>query len=133
VLAFWETAWRAERRILEVASAPEFRPVFALVIATLLVGSIFYRVVEGWHLFDAFYFSVVTLATIGYGDFSPVTTLGKSFTIAYIFVGVLTWAAFINAITKRSVVAGTMIDRRLELPGESAPGQSDSPPSTTIV
>ena len=75
MLAFWETAWWAERRILRVATAWEFRPIFALVFATLLVGSIFYRVVEGWHLFDAFYFSVVTLATIGYGDFSPETTL----------------------------------------------------------
>jgi hypothetical protein len=26
---------------------------------------------------DSFYFSFVTLATIGYGDITPVTTIGK--------------------------------------------------------
>jgi hypothetical protein len=111
VRAFWGTAWWAERRILHVATEREFRPIIALVCATLVVGSIFYRVVEDWRLFDAFYFSVVTLATIGYGDFSPETRLGKAFTIVYIFVGVLTWAAFINAIAKRSVVIAARSDR----------------------
>ena len=32
------------------------------------------------HWFDAVYFSTITSSTIGYGDFSPVTTIGKLLT-----------------------------------------------------
>jgi voltage-gated potassium channel len=42
---------------------------------------------EGWSLIDSFYFSAITLATVGYGDFTPKTTTGKLLTIAYIFMG----------------------------------------------
>ena len=37
---------------------------------------------------DALYFSVMTLATVGYGDLAPQTALGKLFTIIYVLIGV---------------------------------------------
>jgi hypothetical protein len=49
---------------------PEFQALFFLVVVTLASGAVFYRVAEGWSLFDSFYFSVITLTTIGYGDLS---------------------------------------------------------------
>jgi hypothetical protein len=36
---------------------------------------------------DAFYFSVTTLTTVGQGDLTPKTTIGKLFTVVYIFAG----------------------------------------------
>lgn len=48
----------------------------------------FYHFVEKWSWIDAFYFSVITIATVGYGDFSPQTNLGKLFTVGYILVGI---------------------------------------------
>jgi hypothetical protein len=38
-------------------------------------------------LLDSLYFSVITLATVAYGDFSPYTMAGKIFTVFYIFIG----------------------------------------------
>ena len=34
------------------------------------------------------YFCVVTMSTVGYGDFSPETALGKVYTIFYLFIGI---------------------------------------------
>ena len=35
------------------------------------VGCLFYRHVEGWDSLTCMYFQVVTMTTVGYGDFSP--------------------------------------------------------------
>lgn len=94
------TALQLERVLLGTFLAPEFRPVFGMVAITLAIGTVFYRVVEGWGLLDALYFSVVTLATIGFGDEVPVTRLGKVFTIIYVFVGVGTLGVFLSAVAR---------------------------------
>ena len=67
---------------------PEFQILVALVGALLTMGTLFYHFVEGWSWLDSIYFCVITLATVGYGDFTPDTVPGKIFTIAYIFMGV---------------------------------------------
>lgn len=59
----------------------EFRTLIILMLATLVTGSIFYSIVEGWSVIDSIYFCVMTIATVGYGDFSPSTALSKIFTI----------------------------------------------------
>jgi voltage-gated potassium channel Kch len=53
---------------------------------------------EGWSYVDSLYFSVVTLTTVGYGDFSPQTNAGKLFTVLYIIIGVGIILAFINTV-----------------------------------
>ena len=50
-------------------------------------ASVFYHYVEGWGLIDATYFAVMTISTVGYGDFSPQTVSGKIFTIGYVLIG----------------------------------------------
>ena len=67
---------------------PEVRGVFTIALALILAATVFYWLVEGWSLLDAAYFSVVTIATVGYGDLTPKTAIGKIFTIGYIFAGI---------------------------------------------
>jgi voltage-gated potassium channel len=74
------------------------RPVFF----TLLTGTIFYSLEEGWSIVDALYFSVTTLTTVGLGDLSPTTTLGKLFTIIYIFAGLSLVLGFIDTVAKET-------------------------------
>lgn len=78
----------------------ETRELLFLVFLYLMVGTLFYNVVEEMRVLDALYFSVVTLTTVGYGDFTPGTDIGKIFTIGYIFVGLGLITAFISAIAE---------------------------------
>jgi voltage-gated potassium channel Kch len=49
---------------------------------------------------------VVTLATVGYGDFVPTTPLGKIFTIFYILVGITIFIALARAVIVQIVMRG---------------------------
>ena len=47
----------------------------------MLIGAVLYQWLEGWNWLDSFYFVIITLTTIGYGDLSPTTPLTKLITI----------------------------------------------------
>lgn len=79
---------------------PEVQGVASLTVALIVVATIFYWLVEGWSLLDAVYFSVVTIATVGYGDLAPETTLGKLFTIGFIFSGIGLFVAAVTAVAQ---------------------------------
>ena len=81
----------------------EFRGLVFLVVMTLATGTVFYSLAEGWSLLDAFYFSVVTLTTVGSGDFTPASAFGKIFTAVYIFVGVAIILTFIDTMGEISL------------------------------
>ena len=49
--------------------------------------------------FDAVYWSIVTLTTVGYGDIYPVTTLGKLISITSMFLGIGIIATVSSIIT----------------------------------
>jgi len=80
----------------------EFRSLFFLVTAILLIGTIFYHQVEGWRYLDSLYFSSISLTTVGYGDFAPKTDAVKISTIIYIFLGIGVIVGFLSAIGKHS-------------------------------
>ncbi|MFN0728063.1 potassium channel family protein [Polaribacter gochangensis] len=72
-----------------------------LLITTVIIigfGSVIYHYLEGWSWIDSIYFSVITLTTIGFGDFAPATPEGKLFTIFYIVIGIGIILSFINTV-----------------------------------
>jgi hypothetical protein len=87
---------RAFRRGLKDA---EFRALLFVLVGLLVSGTIFYSTVEGWGILDSLYFSVTTLATVGYGELHPTTPLSKVFTMIYIVLGVGVFVAFITKVT----------------------------------
>lgn len=74
--------------ILSFLRDKEYLKLLGLSLTVIGTGTVAYRFIEGWSWIDCVYFSVVTLTTVGYGDFAPVTTAGKLFTIFYIIIGI---------------------------------------------
>lgn len=86
------------KTIISFLQDDEYRDLLITTIIILMVGTLTYHYLEGWSVVDSLYFSVVTLTTIGYGDFTPQTDAGKIFTIIYIVVGIGMILSFINTI-----------------------------------
>ena len=62
--------------------------VFIIILLFLFGSATFYHYIEKWRYLDALYFSAYTMTTVGYGDITPKTDIGKIFTIFYMFAGV---------------------------------------------
>ena len=77
-----------------------YRYLFSLALLTLGSGMVFYHLVEKLSWVDAYYFSVITLTTVGYGDITPHTSTEKIFTTCYILVGVGIVTTFIGTAAK---------------------------------
>lgn len=79
------------------------RGVGVAAFLTLFGGAVFYHRVESLRI-DSFYFSMITLTTIGYGDIAPQTDLGKLFTMFYAVMGIGIIGAFANYFLKNAVI-----------------------------
>jgi voltage-gated potassium channel len=77
-----------------------FRVFSIIFIATFVLAIIGFMAIEHLSLVDALYFSIVTMATVGYGDIHPVTLPGKLFTIFIIVMGVGTFLGVIANATE---------------------------------
>jgi hypothetical protein len=83
-----------------MARDPEGKVLVAGAATTITIGTVVYTLLEGWSPLDSLYFSVVTLATVGFGDLAPTTDAAKLFTVGYILVGIGILAAFVSELTK---------------------------------
>ncbi|MBI4597816.1 MAG: NAD-binding protein [Candidatus Omnitrophica bacterium] len=83
------------------------RSALVLLFAAVLIGTIGYRLIEGWNTLDALYMTVITLATVGYGETHPLSPAGRVFTIFLIMLGVGVLTFGVTAATA-FVVEGTL-------------------------
>lgn len=58
--------------------------VFLIIIP---LGTIGFNLLEGWSLVESFYATVITISTVGYGDFSPKSEGGFIFTSLLVIIG----------------------------------------------
>jgi voltage-gated potassium channel len=88
-----------------------FRLTINLIIfmAVLVAGTIVFMLVENRSFIDAFYYIIVTMATVGYGDIVPTTPAGKIIAILLIVTGVGTFLGVIANATE------LMLSRREKL------------------
>ncbi|MGR3321305.1 MAG: potassium channel family protein [Pseudooceanicola sp.] len=75
---------------------PRILTLLGTLCLIVLGGTVFFRTVEGWSWLDSYFFTVVTLSTVGYGSLVPATALGKIGTTVFIFVGLGVFAVAIQ-------------------------------------
>ena len=69
-------------------------------IAVLLVGTSGYMVIEDWDFVDAFYMTVITLTTVGFGEIHELGEAGKVFTVVLILAGVGVIFSILSMVTQ---------------------------------
>lgn len=98
------------------------RLLFPIVLLGVIaaVGTVGYHVIEGWTLFDALYMTVITIATVGYGETHDLSDPGRIFTIGLIITSIgiagyalSTLAAFVVEGEFNRIVEGRRMDKRL--------------------
>jgi voltage-gated potassium channel len=67
-----------------------FLAIGGVLMTATVIGTIGFRIVEGWPLFDAFYMALMTLTTVGYGEIHPLSFHGRLFASFLMLVGVAT-------------------------------------------
>lgn len=102
ILALFRALYLAMRGL---ANEPEGRGLLTLVVGLIAAGGIFYNQVENLSWLDSFYFTIVTLTTVGYGDIAPTTAAGKVFTSMYLLIGIGLLVAFATRIAARMIEA----------------------------
>src|SRR5262245_19274282 len=61
--------------------------VFIALFAVFLVGVFGYVAIEGWSIFDSLYMTMITIASVGYGEVHELSSNGRIFTMILIFCG----------------------------------------------
>lgn len=61
---------------------------FTTLFGWIGIGTVLFHRLESWTWIQSFYFSVVTITTVGYGDLVPTNDGSRLFTAINILVGV---------------------------------------------
>jgi len=103
VLAFHKLS----RAMFAVWRDPETKALPVVAGALIVSGTIFYWRVEDWTVIQSLYFSVVTLTTVGFGDFTPTTPGAQIFTIFYILTGIGVFVALLASVAQQYIAQKT--------------------------
>jgi hemerythrin-like metal-binding protein len=85
------------------------------IAGVLVFGTCGYLLLDdGWTVLDAFYMTLITVTTIGYGEIRPLETAGRIFTSVLIVLGIGTAAAALTQIGSLLVESrlGALLGRR---------------------
>lgn len=72
----------------------------ALIIAITFIGIIGFVLIEGYGFFDAFYMTIITIATVGFQEVHPLSDAGRLFTSVLIITSFGTFAFAVTAISQ---------------------------------
>lgn len=85
---------------------------FSLLFTLIGGGTIIFHSMEDWTWIQSFYFTIVTMTTVGYGDLTPSSDKTRLVTAIFILVGVAIGAGIISFYG--SNVVRNRIEKRAE-------------------
>ena len=77
-----------------------------LVAFILAFGTVGFRFIAGYPLFDAFYMTLITISTVGYQEIHPLTPAGRIFNSVVILAGVTVMFLAVGIITQTVIELG---------------------------
>src|SRR5689334_633045 len=80
--------------------ARRFLILAAALLVTLGTGTLGFRLIDHYPLFDAFYMTLITMTTVGYSEVHPLSHAGRVFNSFLIVFGVTTIFIAIGAMTQ---------------------------------
>ena len=113
--------------------------VIPLVLASLIIilGGIGVYLAEHKHqganittLGDAFWWAVVTITTVGYGEYFPLTLAGRLIALAVMFSGIGVVVVIVGIISQRRIQS---LESRLKLMTEARPRLFGDETKTAII
>jgi len=112
------TAWRGlvkpitKGYKLSMAQRTLMLQVIAFLTYLLCAAAVYHKI-EGWQYLDAVYWTTVTLFTIGFGDFSPSTHLGRGLLFPMALGGILFVGLIVASVSSVGLARGSQkISRR---------------------
>ncbi len=90
---FWDTL----NKLLHTNSLSK---VLMLNVSAVLVASGVLSIIEKKSFFDALWWSIVTMTTVGYGDIVPTDTVSKIMAILLMLIGICTFGMVTSTITR---------------------------------
>ena len=97
----------ADPRATVVATPYRLARATALVLGLFVAGAAGYRVVEGVPWWDAFYMTVITITTVGFGHVFPLSPAGQVLTVALLGAGIGVFL-FLASEVGRSIMEGEL-------------------------
>jgi potassium channel subfamily K len=77
-----------------------------LLLIYLLLGAYMFSEIESWNYLDTVYWTVVTLFTVGFGDYHPVTDLGRAILIPFSLAGIISLGLVISSVRNLVLESG---------------------------
>ncbi|WP_287583409.1 potassium channel family protein [Candidatus Borrarchaeum sp.] len=99
------------KRAVRKFTKTDFFKAFIYIIVAVSIATIGFSYLEGRSLADSFYWAVITLTTVGYGDITPATSAGRIFVVFVSILGIGMVAIF--AGTFASYLIGIQPEREM--------------------
>ncbi len=75
-----------------------------IILFVFSIGTLGFYFIEGtWTLLESLYMTIITIATVGYGEVKPLSPQGKIFTIFFIILGLSTAAILASELARQFI------------------------------
>jgi len=75
-----------------------------IILFVFFIGTIGFYTIEGnWTLLEAFFMTIITITTVGYGEVKPLSPEGQIFTIIFIILGLSTAAILASELARQFI------------------------------